>query len=72
MTKNVQIDIDQYDNGITFAWHDLDGTDDDYRKIFLTGDVSKGIGIEIWGDIYHLLNQSCENKVRLTIKYETK
>lgn len=70
MIQNVQIEIEQFNNGITLRWHDLDGEEGDYSEVALEHQEAQIIGSEIWGDINNMLDCSCKNKVRLTIKYE--
>ena len=70
MIQNVQIEIEQFDNGITYRWHDLDGEFSDDSSVAIEKQEADIIGKDIWGDIKNVMDCSCENKVRMTIKYE--
>ena len=70
MIQNVQVEIEQFDNGITLRWHDLDGEADDTSEVVTENEEAEAIGSEIWGDIRNIMESCDKNKVRLTIKYE--
>ena len=71
MIQNVQIEIEQFDNGITLRWHDLDGEADGTSEVVTENEEAEAIGSNIWGDVQNVMDFSRTNKVRLTIKYET-
>ena len=68
----VQIDIEEFDNGITLKWHghDLNGEQDNERLVALDREKESVIGKTIWDDIRCVIDKELVSKVRMTIEYE--
>ena len=70
MTQNVEIIIEQFDNGITLCWHDLDGTTEDEKLVIPEHMQNSEVGKLIMGDVNLLKKEAVANRVKLTINYE--
>ena len=70
MIQNVEIIIEQFDNGITFHWHDLGGECNDEKLVIPEHSQHSEVGKSIMGDVKNVMDGAVTNKVRLTIKYE--
>ena len=70
MTQNAEIIIEQFDNGITLCWHDLDGEVDDERLVVHEYSLYSEVGKLIMGDVNLVKKDAATNRVKLTIKYE--
>lgn len=65
-----EIIIEEFDNGITLKWHDLEGEQDDERIVALEREEESAIGKTIWDDIRCVMDKELVSKVRMTIEYE--
>ena len=63
----VQIDFEEYDNGISLKWEDLDGENDGANIIALDIEKERVIGKMILDDIRSVLDHELTSKLRLTI-----
>lgn len=70
MIKNAEIIIEQFDNGITLHWSDLDGDVDDEKLVIPEHMQNSEVGKSIMGDVKNVMDEAATNKVKLTIKYE--
>lgn len=70
MTQNAEIIIEQFDNGITLHWRDLDGATDDEKLVIPEHMQNNEVGKSIMGDVKNVMDGAVTNKVKLTIKYE--
>lgn len=70
MTQNAEIIIEQFDNGITLHWRDLDGATDDEKLVIPEHMQNSKVGKSIMGDVKNVMDGAVTNKVKLTIKYE--
>lgn len=66
----VNIDVEQYDNGITLKWRDFDGEIDPQNTVALDRDREAVIGKMIWEDIKHVMDKHIANAVTMSITYE--
>lgn len=70
MTKNVEIIVEQCDNGIVLRWNDLDGEGVE-NIVALNSSRNMEIGKTIVEDIDFIMKEELCDKVKLTIKYES-
>lgn len=70
MTKNVEIIVEQCDNGIVLRWNDLDGEGVE-NIVALNSSRNVEIGKTIFEDIDFIMKKELCDKVKLTIKYES-
>lgn len=70
MIQNAEIIIEQFDNGITLHWRDLDGETDDEKLVIPEHMQNSEVGKSIMGDVKNVMDGAATNKVKLTIKYE--
>jgi hypothetical protein len=70
MIQNVEIIIEQFDNGITLHWRDLDGATDDEKLVIPEHMQNSEVGKSIMGDVKKVMDGAVTNKVKITIKYE--
>ena len=70
MTQNAEIIIEQFDNGITLHWRDLDGATDDEKLVIPEHMQNSEVGKLIMGDVNLVKKEAVANRVKLTIKYE--
>lgn len=66
----VNIEIEQYDNGITLKWRDFDGELDGQNTVALDRDREALIGKTIWEDIKSVMDKNTANAVTMNITYE--
>lgn len=66
----VNIEIEQYDNGITLKWRDLDGETDPQNIVALDRDREAVIGKTVWEDIKRAMDKHLANAVTMSITYE--
>lgn len=69
MVTKAEIIVEQFDNGITLRWRDLDDIVDPENVVTLEGQEERGIGNMIWSDIHQFFNEESTNKVKLKIEY---
>lgn len=70
MIQNAEITIEQFDNGITLHWRDLDGATDDEKLVIPEHMQNSEVGKSIMGDVKNVMDGAATNRVKLTIKYE--
>ena len=70
MTQNAEIIIEQFDNGITLCWHDLDGTTDDEKLVVPEHMQHSEVGKLIMSDVQVVMKELVSNRVKITVKYE--
>lgn len=70
MIKNVQLDIERFDEGVTIRWDDIDGNVDGTKSIAVNGEEAEGIGELIWDDVHDIFQATNHENLRMTIKYE--
>lgn len=70
MTQNAEIIIEQFDNGITLCWHDLDGECDDEKLVIPEHMQNSEVGKLIMGDVNLVKKEAASNRVKITVKYE--
>lgn len=70
MIQNVQIIIEQFDNGITLLWKDEDGEFDDGKIVANDDQRNSEIGSQIWDDIRSIMDTTACNKVIMRINYK--
>ena len=70
MTQNAEIVIEQFDNGITLCWHDLDGEVADNKLVVPEHSQFSEVGKLIMGDVNLMMKEAATKRVKLTVKYE--
>ena len=70
MTQNAEIIIEQFDNGITLHWRDLDGETDEEKLVIPEHMQNSEVGKSIMGDVKNVMDGAATNRVKLTINYE--
>lgn len=70
MANRVELLVEEFENGITVKWRDLEKDGDCTKMIASEEEKFHAIGREIWGDIENLFKNSNNDRVRLTIQYE--
>ena len=70
MTQNAEIIIEQFDNGITLCWHDLDGEVDDEKLVIPEHMQHSEVGKLIMSDVQVAMKELVSNRVKITVKYE--
>ena len=80
MISNVELTIEQFDNGYCYKWSDLDGELTDSRCVKECDDICDSakmqkcleelVAAEIASDVTDVMNKCAVNKVRLSIHYE--
>lgn len=69
MIKKVKIEVEQFDNGITARWEDIDGAVDPEKSLGVKGNEAVCIGKQIWSDIHEILATQPTDKVIINIQY---
>lgn len=60
--------IEQFDNGITIRWNDVEGDLPSEKKVVGSGMEKSGIGEIIWDDVYNILDKESVEKVLVRIE----
>ena len=68
MKANIQ--IEQFDNGITIRWEDVEGEHDPQAIVALDRDKEMSIGKTIWEDIKMIMDSQLCNAVEMNIEYK--
>ena len=68
MKANIQ--IEQFDNGITIKWKDAEGEHDQQAIVALERDKEMSIGKTIWEDIKMIMDSHLCNAVEMEIEYK--
>lgn len=69
MVKKAEIVVEEFDNGITTRWEDVDGIVDPSKSLAAKGNEAECIGKEIWGDVHEILATQPTDKVIIKIQY---
>lgn len=70
MTQNAEIIIEQFDNGITLHWRDLDGEVEDEKLVVPEHSQHSEVGKLIMSDVQVVMKELVSNRVKITVKYE--
>lgn len=65
-----EINIEQFDNGITFEWKSLDVLADIKKKVFYECDIHRELGKVIYDDVIDFMDSQTANKVKMQITIE--
>lgn len=65
-----EIIVEQYDNGISLKWKDVEGSIEPEAIVALDDDKANTIGKIIWDDITLMMDQELCNVVKMTIEYQ--
>lgn len=65
----VTIDVEQFDNGITLKWKNVDGNADQKALVVLDREKETVIGKMIWSGIEKTMNLVMPNKIKMEITY---
>ena len=66
----VTIVVEQFDNGITLKWKDVEGKHDPHAVVALDRDKEMSIGKTIWEDIKMIMDSTLCNAVEMEIEYK--
>lgn len=66
----VEIKVEQFDNGISLQWKDIEGAQDPQNVVAVERDQTKVIGQFIWDDIRNVMDAELANVVVLSIDYK--
>ena len=64
------ITIEQFDNGITVKWRDVDGEVDPKAVVALERDQQRILGETLWEDVKHIMDANLTNLVKMVIEYQ--
>jgi hypothetical protein len=70
MVLKTEVIVEQFENGISIQWKDLEGQFSETKKIAYEDDKVKVLGGEIMEDIDHFLDSAMTDKLRMVIAYE--
>lgn len=70
MVLKTEVIVEQFENGISIQWKDLEGRFSETKKIAYEDDKVKVLGGEIMEDIDHFLDSAMTDKLRMVIAYE--
>ena len=65
-----EINIEQFDNGITFEWKSLDVLADIKKKVIYECDIRRELGKTIYDDVICVMDSQTANKVKMLITIE--
>ena len=66
----VEVIVEQYNNGISLKWKDVEGDIEPEAVVALNNDKTHTIGKIIWDDITLMMDQELCNVVKMTIEYQ--
>ena len=69
-TMKAEIFIEQYGNGISLKWKDVEDNIEPETVVALDNDTTNTIGKIIWDDITLMMQQKQCNIVKMTIEYQ--
>ena len=69
MIKKAEINIEQFDNGITARWSDVEGEVESQKTLAVKGDEARCIGRLVWGDLKEILSTNPTDNVTIKIQY---
>lgn len=64
------ITIEQFDNGITVKWRDIDGKVDPKAVVALEREQARVIGETLWEDVKQIMDANLTNLVKMVIEYQ--
>ena len=70
MTKKSEIIVEQFPQGITLRWKDLDGEAMPTKSLAIEGAEFSVISKEIWEDISEILSDTMIDKVLIKLEYK--
>ena len=70
MTKKSEIIVEQFAQGITVRWKDVDGKINLSKSLAIHGAECGAIGKEIWKDVSEILCDNDTDRVRIKLEYE--
>ena len=70
MIHKAEIIVEQFAQGITVRWRDIDDNVDPSKALAIKGTECTTIGKEIWDDVNEILNNTLTDKVRVRLEYE--
>lgn len=65
-----EINIEQFDNGVTLEWKSLDVLADIKKKVFYECDIYRELGKVIYDDVIDVMDSQTANKVKMLITIE--
>jgi len=68
MIRKARIKIEQFDNGITARWEDVEGNYNSNKSLASNGNEAECIGKHIWADLKEILSNPTD-KVIVNIEY---
>ena len=69
MIKKAEIEVEEFENGITARWSDTDGAYDPTKSLAIKGNEAECIGECIWGDVREILSNTNTDKVIVKVQY---
>lgn len=70
MSKKSEIVVEQFAQGITVRWKDVDGEVRPSKALAIVGTEGGVIGREVWKDVSEILCDTSTDKVRIKLEYE--
>lgn len=70
MIHKAEIIVEQFEQGITIRWNDVDGNVDPSKALAAKGSEELILGKEIWSDISEILDNSLTDRIRIKLEYE--
>lgn len=70
MIQKAEIIVEQFAQGITVRWKDVDGNIEMSKSLAVHGTECSIIGNEIWKDVSEILCDTTADKVRVKLEYE--
>lgn len=70
MILNSEMIIEEFDNGFTIKWRDMDGRADNENIVAKEGEHVEMLGKLLWEDIDNIMDTNLTSEVRVTIKCE--
>ena len=70
MIQKAEIIVEQFAQGITVRWRDIDGLTGPSKALAAHGVECSVIGKEIWEDVLDILSNTLTDKVRIKLEYE--
>lgn len=70
MTKKAEIIVEQFPQGITVRWNDVDSKAAPTKALAMAGTECGVIGKEIWQDVSEVLSDEKTDKVLIKLEYK--
>ena len=67
-----KIIIEQYDNGISIKWEELDQNIEPVALVALERDITRTIGEMVWEDIKNVMDTNFTNGAQISLEYYPK